>query len=239
MMNEQTLTLPAVIGAALIDSLNPCAFALLLVFVATMLAMLQRQPDVAGAARARRWLLARGGIYVFGIFLTYLVLGFGLLGALQFAKILSSTHLVSRTAALVALGLGLLAFQEALLPELGSRLSAHVDMMRMRGLVTRLTVPGLFGAGVLVGLCTVPCSGSVYLAVLALLSTQATVLAGVGYLVLYNVVFVAPLVIVLALASSPPVYRRLARWQLRQRLALKLGTGIVTIAVGLLTLMVV
>src|SRR6266545_7805590 len=194
-MNEQPLTLLAVIGAGLIDSLNPCAFALLLVFVATMLAMIQRQAD---AAYARRWLLSRGGIYVFGIFLTYLILGFGLLGALQFAKILSSTHVVSRIAALVALGLGLLAFQEALLPELGSRLSAHVDMMRMRGLVTRLTVPGLFGAGVLVGLCTVPCSGSVYLAVLALLSTQATVLAGVGYLVLYNVVFVAPLVIILA-----------------------------------------
>jgi len=239
MMNEQTLTLPAIIGAALIDSLNPCAFALLLVFVATMLAMLQRQPDAVGAAKARRWLLSRGGIYILGIFLTYLALGFGLLGALQAAKLLSSSHLISRVAALVALFLGLLAVQEALLPEFGSRLSAHMDMARMRNLVSRMSVPALFGAGVLVGLCTVPCSGSVYLAVLALLSTQATVLAGVGYLVLYNVVFVAPLVIVLALASSPPVYRKLARWQLRQRLALKLGTGVVTIGVGLLTPLVV
>jgi cytochrome c biogenesis protein CcdA len=102
-----------------------------------------------------------------------------------------------------------------------------------------MSVPALFGAGMLVGLCTVPCAGAVYLAVLALLSAQATVLAGVGYLVLYNVVFVAPLVIILALASSPPVYRKLARWQLRQRLALKLGTGVVTIGVGLLTLLVV
>jgi cytochrome c-type biogenesis protein len=238
-MNEQTLTLPAVIGAGLIDSLNPCAFALLLVFVSTMLAMLQRQSDAAGVAYARRWLLTRGGIYILGIFLTYLVLGFGLLGALQAAKVLSSSHLVSRIAALVALGLGILVMQEALLPELGSRLSAHMNMARMRDLVGRMSVPALFGAGVLVGLCTVPCAGAVYLAVLALLSAQATVLTGVGYLVLYNVVFVAPLVIILALASSPPVYRRLARWQLRQRVVLKLGTGVVTIGVGLLTLLVV
>jgi len=210
MMNEQTLTLPAIIGAALIDSLNPCAFALLLVFVATMLAMLQRQPDAVGAAKARRWLLSRGGIYVLGIFLTYLVLG-----------------------------LGLLAFQEALLPEFGSRLSAHLDMARMRNLVGRLSVPALFGAGVLVGFCTVPCAGSVYLAVLALLAAQSTLVVGIGYLVLYNVVFVAPLVVILVLASSPPVYRKLARWQLRQRLALKLATGVVTIGVGLLTLLVV
>jgi cytochrome c biogenesis protein CcdA len=238
-MNEQTLTLPAVIGAGLIDSLNPCAFALLLVFVSSMLTMLQRQSDAAGAARARRWLLSRGGIYILGIFLTYLVLGFGLLGVLQAAKILSSSHLVSRVAALIALLLGLLAVQEALLPELGSRLGAHMNMARMRGLVSRMSVPALFGAGMLVGLCTVPCAGSVYLAVLALLSTQATALAGVGYLVLYNLVFVAPLVIILVLASSPPVYRKLARWQLRQRMALKLSTGVVTIGVGLLTLLVV
>jgi cytochrome c-type biogenesis protein len=238
-MNEQSLTLPAIIGAGLIDSLNPCAFALLLVFVATMLGMLQRQSDPAGVAEVRRWLLTRGGIYILGIFVTYLVLGLGLLGALQAAKVLSSSHLVSRAAALVALALGLLAVQEALLPEFGSRLSAHMDMARMRSLVSRLSVPALFGAGVLVGLCTVPCAGAVYLAVLALLSTQATALAGVGYLVLYNVVFVAPLVVILALASSPPVYRRLARWQLHQRLALKLGTGVMTIGVGLLTLLVI
>ncbi|HBY96257.1 MAG TPA: hypothetical protein DEP84_20270 [Chloroflexi bacterium] len=233
------LTLPAVVGAALVDSLNPCAFALLLVFVATMLAMLQRQGDSAPAGRVRRWFLARGGIYVFGIFLTYLALGLGLLGTLQFAKGLSSTHVVSRMAALVALGLGLLALQEALLPELGSRLSAHVDMPRLRGMVTRLSLPALFGAGVLVGLCTVPCSGSVYLAVLALLSTQATFLTGVGYLVLYNLIFVAPLIVILGLASGPLVYRQLARWQLHQRLVLKLGTSATAIAVGLLTLLVV
>jgi cytochrome c-type biogenesis protein len=238
-MFEQTVTLPTIITAALIDSLNPCAFALLLVFVATTLAMLQRQSDAAGAAHARRWLLSRGGIYVFGIFATYLALGLGLMGAMEAAKVLSGTHLISRAAAVIALGLGLVALQEALLPELGTRLSAHVDLTRMRGLVSRLSVPGLLAAGVLVGLCTVPCSGAVYLAVLALLTAQTTFAAGVGYLVLYNVVFVAPLVVLLALAASPPVYRRLARWQLHQRLALKLATSVVTISVGLLTLLVV
>lgn len=233
------LTLPAVLGAALVDSINPCAFALLLVFVATMLAMLQRQAIVADAGHARRWLLSRGGVYISGIFLTYLVLGFGLLGALEFARTLSSTMLVSKAAALFALGLGLMMLQEALLPELGTRFTAHVDAARLRKMVSRLGVPGLFGAGVLVGLCTVPCSGAVYVAVLALLSAQATALAGAGYLVLYNLVFVAPLVAILALASSPPIYRKMARWQLHHRASLKLATGMAAIAVGLLTLMVV
>jgi cytochrome c biogenesis protein CcdA len=233
------LTLPVVLGAALIDSVNPCAFALLLVFVATTLAMIARQGDGSSIGKARSWLLSRGGIYILGIFLTYLALGFGLFGLLQLAKSLSSIHLVSRLAAIAALGLGLLTLQEVLLPELGSPLSAHVDVARLRGMVSRLSLVGLFGAGVLVGLCTVPCAGSVYLAVLALLATQATLLAGAGYLVLYNVVFVLPLVIILGLASSRPVFQRLGHWQLHGRPYLKLATAAMTIGVGLLTLVVV
>ena len=233
----QSITLPAVIGAGLIDSLNPCAFALLLVVVATMLTLIQRRE--VSERHARRWLISRGGVYVVGIFLTYLALGLGLLGTLHFAKELSGNHLVSRVAALFAVGLGLVAFQEALVPEFGTRLSAHVDTPRMKGLMSRLSIPGLFIAGALVGLCTVPCAGSVYLAVLALLSSQATVLQGVGYLVLYNVMFIAPLAVVLGLASSPPVYRQLGRWQLRRRSLLKVATGVAAVAIGLLTLVVV
>lgn len=231
------VTLPAVVGAGLLDSLNPCAFALLLVFVATMLALVQRQE--LNVRDARRWLVKRGGVYILGIFLTYLALGLGLLGALQVARELSGTHLVSRVAALGAIGLGLLAFQEALLPEFGARLSAHVDVTRLRQRVSRLGLPALFGAGVLVGLCTLPCAGAVYLAVLALLTARTTLVVGAGYLLLYNAAFIAPLAVVLACASSQPVYRRLARWQLRQRVFLKLVTGTATIAIGLLTLAVV
>ena len=77
------LTLPVVIGSGLVDSLNPCAFALLLVFVATMLGMVQRNQGREAEGQARFWLLSRGGIYILGIFLTYLALGFGLLGAME------------------------------------------------------------------------------------------------------------------------------------------------------------
>lgn len=233
------LTLPVVIGSGLVDSLNPCAFALLLVFVATMLGMMQRNQGREAEGQARFWLLSRGGIYILGIFLTYLALGFGLLGAMEFTKTLTSSHLVGRIAAVFALGLGILALQEALLPEWGSRLSAHVNMPRVRRLVKVASFPALFTAGILIGFCTVPCSGAVYLAVLGLLSTQATATQGVGYLVLYNIVFVAPLVLILGLAASPPVYRKLARWQLHRRSYLKFGTSLVAIGVGMLTLIII
>jgi cytochrome c-type biogenesis protein len=99
--------------------------------------------------------------------------------------------------------------------------------------------PGCQPAATARGLCTVPCAGSVYLGVLALLSSQGTFLQGVGYLVLYNLVFILPLLIILGLASSPPVYRRLARWQMHKRAVLKLATSAAAITVGMFTLAIV
>ena len=65
---------------------------------------------------------------------------------------------------------------------------------------------------------------------------QMTYLVGLGYLVLYNLVFVAPLVAMLAVAGSRPVFNRLGRWQLHHRAALKAGLGVTAIGLGLVLL---
>ena len=226
------LTLPVVIGAALLDSLNPCAFAVLLTFIAATLVLVER----AGAhGLAARWFLWRAGlIYVGGVFLTYLGLGLGLLA---FASGLSQTHWVGRAAALGAVALGLLALQEGLVPEWGARLGVPANLHRRLHVLTgRATLPAVFGAGVLVGLCTVPCSGAIYLAVLGLLAAQATLAQGMAYLVLYNLLFVLPLVTLLAVVASRPVVNQLGCWQLHHGAALKSGLGMAAVGLGLLLL---
>jgi cytochrome c biogenesis protein CcdA len=97
-------------------------------------------------------------------------------------------------------------------------------------------VPAVFGAGVLVGLCTVPCSGAIYLAVLGLLAAHETQAVGYAYLVLYNLLFVLPLVALLGLASSRPVVNQLGRWQLHHRAELKGGLGVVAVLLGMMLL---
>jgi cytochrome c biogenesis protein CcdA len=226
------LTLPVVVGAALLDSVNPCAFAVLLTFIAATLVVAERASAQGLGARALLWRI--GLVYVAGVFVTYLGLGLGLLG---FASALGPTHWVGQSAALGALVLGLLALQEGLVPEWGTRLTVSAALhVRLRRLTERATAPAAFGAGVLVGLCTVPCSGAVYLAMLGLLAAQATLALGVAYLVLYNALFVLPLVVLLGLASSRPVFNRLGRWQLHHRGGLKTGLGLTAIALGLLLL---
>jgi len=74
------------------------------------------------------------------------------------------------------------------------------------------------------------------LAVLSLLAMQATTLAGFGYLVLYNALFVLPLVVILLLASYRPTLNRLAHWNLhhKERLRLGIGTGVVVMGFAIL-----
>jgi cytochrome c biogenesis protein CcdA len=159
------------------------------------------------------------------------------MGLLAFAASLGQTHWVGRIAALGAVGLGILALQEALVPEWGIRLGMPDGVhRRLRALTARATVPAVFGAGVLIGLCTVPCSGAIYLGVLGLLASQATFAQGLGYLVLYNLLFVLPLVAMLAVAGSRPVFNQLGRWQLHHRGELKLGLGIGAVGLGLVLL---
>jgi cytochrome c biogenesis protein CcdA len=228
----QELALPVVVTAALLDSVNPCAFAVLLTFIAATL-VLAEQAATRGL-RARLFLWHMGLVYVIAVFLTYLGLGFGLLG---FASALGQTHWVGRIAAFGAIALGLVAAQEVLVPEWGTRLALPDRMHHwLHNLTGRATLPAVFSAGVLVGLCTVPCSGAIYLAVLGLLATQATYGEGLGYLVLYNAIFVLPLVAMLAVASSRAVFNTLGRWQLRHRGTVKLALAAWAIGLGLLLL---
>src|SRR6266567_8166787 len=62
----QELTLPVVVTAALVDSINPCAFAVLLTFIAATLVLAERAS--ARGARARWFLWRMGLVYVIGVF---------------------------------------------------------------------------------------------------------------------------------------------------------------------------
>ena len=66
--------LPLVAVAALIDSINPCAFSILLVTIAFLFSI----------GKLRSGVMKIGGSYIFGIFVVYILIGLGVLQALHF-----------------------------------------------------------------------------------------------------------------------------------------------------------
>lgn len=232
------VTLPTIILAGLVDGINPCAFTVLLLFITALLATVQAGPGVVQNVNAIRLrLLGLGSIYIAAIFLTYLVLGIGLLKSADF---FTRQHIPARFGALLAILFGLWMLKDFFLPEWGWRLQAPgrvADIAQQSA--RRATVPALLAGGFLIGLCTVPCSGAVYLAILSLLALQPTAWLGYSYLVLYNIVFILPLVIILLVASTRPTLNRLAHWHLHHRAWVRLVLGSGVVVMGLLILVTV
>ena len=241
------LSVPAIVAAGFLDGFNPCAFGVLILFATFALGLATRQsladggtggaPDTRAASRT---VLGLGAFFVVGVLVTYFLLGLGLLTAVASLTNFGGNHLPSRIAALIAIGLGLWMIRDILLPDAGWKLEApHALHGRMRDWARTSSPVALFGGGVLIGLCTVPCSGAIYLGVVALLGSGGTVAAGLGGLVLYNLAYITPLVALLVLASRPGLIRVVNRWHLEHAGGTKVVLAIVVLALGFAILLTV
>ncbi|CAG1004825.1 MAG: hypothetical protein OIN86_00410 [Candidatus Methanoperedens sp.] len=229
-IDPQTLTLPLVITAGLIDGFNPCAFAVLLLFITFTMGMLRFQTNY------RYGLMKVGSIYISGIFVTYVLIGIGFLSAISF---FSTTHAVGKAAGFISIIIGVIVMKDYFIP--GSPLLAIPGSMHtsINNWIRRTTVPGVFGAGVLVGLCTVPCSGGIYLAVIGMLSLQSTLAQGILYLLLYNLMLIIPLVAVLLASSNRKVVDKMVAWQSENKARMRLLMGSFMVAMGFVILEII
>lgn len=241
------LSLPTILTAGFLDGFNPCAFGVLILFATFALGLAARESLASGgsggtpdARAASRTVLGLGAFFVAGVLLTYFLLGLGLLSAVAGLTNFGGNHLPSRIAALVSIGLGLWMIRDVLLPDATWKLEApHALHGRMRTWARTSSPVALFGGGILIGLCTVPCSGAIYLGVVALLGASGTVAAGLGGLVLYNLAYITPLVVLLVLASRPGLIRIVNRWHLEHSSGTKILMALVVVALGFAILLTV
>ena len=241
-----SLTLPTILVAGVLDGFNPCAFGVLILFATFALGLATRTSLASGGAgrddvrAASRTVLGLGAFFVAGVLVTYFLLGLGLLAFVVSISNFGANHLPSRLAALAAVGLGIWMLRDALLPGSGFRLQApHALHAKMRAWSRSTSRAALFGGGVLIGLCTIPCSGAVYLAIVALLSSGTTAIEGVGLLALYNIAYIVPLVALLVLASRPGLIRTVNRWHLAHAEATRFAIGLLVLVLGFAILLTV
>jgi cytochrome c biogenesis protein CcdA len=132
--------------------------------------------------------------------------------------------------------LGLWALKDVVLPGVGFPLAMPARWHgAVRQALLRTTPVALLTAGALVGLCTLPCSGAIYVGVLGLIAREPLPVR-LSYLVVYNVMFVAPLLVLLVAVANRRVLNRIAHAYLQRKALVKAAVGAVTVALGLVIL---
>lgn len=218
--------LPLVVFSALLDSVHPCSFSILLITIAFLF----------GLQMTRKKILQIGGLYIAGIFAAYFTIGIGLLKVLH---IFSVPHFMGKLGASLLIIFGLLNLLNALFPKFPIKLKlpdlAHRSIGR---LINTVSAPAAFTLGLLVGLCQFPCMGGPYLMVIGLLHDQATYFRGFGYLLLYNVILITPLVATLWIAGNPTLIKQIRDWKQQKLKGVHLWAGVVMIVVGIAVLFI-
>jgi cytochrome c-type biogenesis protein len=225
------LTVPTVLVSGVADGFNPCAFALLVLFATYTITLVNAvTSNGTPTLEARRRLLGAGSLYVGAVWVTYFVIGIGLLSFLGW---LGRDHLVARVATILALVMALWMLKDVLLPGVGPSMMAPSGTHgRMQRAMERGGLTGMLIAGVLVGICTVPCSGAIYLDIVAVLHASGGGITGLALLALYNIAFIVPLLALLLAVSDRRVLGRMARWNRTNSPWIKTGLALAVIAMS-------
>jgi cytochrome c biogenesis protein CcdA len=214
-----------IISAALLDSVNPCAFSILFLTIAFLFSL----------GRSRQNILLIGLLYILGIFVIYLGIGLGVLQALSFFNVPNG---LAKAGALILVIFGLLELGGALIPNFPIKLAIPESTKPIIAKVmSRASLPGAFFLGILVGSFEFPCTGGPYLFVLGLLHDNATFWSGFGYLVLYNFIFVLPLLVALIIVSNKLILGRLDQWRRRETKKAGVWLAVLMIILGLVIFM--
>ena len=213
---------PLVTVGALLDSINPCAFSILLLTIAFLFTL----------GKTRSGILKIGGLYIFGLFLTYILIGLGILQTLQ---LFNTPRFMAKVGASLLILLGGINLINRYFPSFPIKLripqSAHRSMAK---LMDKASIPSAFLLGVLVALCEFPCTGGPYLMVLGLLHDKAQFLNGAAYLLWYNIVFVLPLIIILLIAGNKALLEKAQEWKTANSARMRLISGAAMVILGII-----
>ena len=214
--------LPLVLFSALLDSVHPCAFSILLITIAFLF----------GMQMTRKKILQIGGTYIAGIFAAYLFIGLGILNVLH---LFNTPHFMGKLGATLLVVFGIINLASYFFPRFPIKLKLpSVAHTRMAALMEKASFPAAFGLGLLVGICQFPCMGVPYLMVIGLLHDQVTYFSGAGYLLLYNLILIVPLVAVLSIAADKMLLDKVREWKTTNLKGVKLWAGIAMIIIGIL-----
>jgi len=212
----KTFVPAAIIFAGLSDGINPCAFTVIVFFISFLALQGYRKKE----------LILIGLAFILAVFLTYLGIGLGIFNFFySFAGFWVITRLLNIMIGILSIIFGVLAIYdfiifkktgstEGLILQLPKPIKERIHQVvgffyrkslaekqeKSKPALGRLLFSAL-AAGFLVSLLEAVCTGQVYLPTISFVLKSTTLkLQALGYLLLYNIMFIAPLIVIFVLA---------------------------------------
>ena len=219
-----TLTMPLVIGCAIVDSINPCGLAVLVFLLITMT-----------AAGSRKRTLLVGGAYIFAMFLFHLLVGIGLFSIFTQSGYSKTFSIIG---GLIAILFGLINIADLIRNKETFFLSIPESRKKILGDYTRMaTLPAAFILGILAGILGFTCTGGIYISILGLMGQGLTFSTGFMWLLLYNLVFILPLIGITLLVAYGVPPERADLFRTSYKRPLRVIISVVLIALGVIILL--
>lgn len=222
-MPVPSYSLWAITGAAIVDSINPCAIAVLLILLTALM---------VGSGDRKRALL--GGLaFTASIYITYFLFGIGIL---QLISITNFSGWISRIVGIVAILIGFANIKDYFFYGGGGFVMEIPRGWRpmLKKFLSGVTSPiGAFLSGFFVTFFELPCTGGPYFFVLGLLSQAKSMVSILPLLAYYNLVFVVPLIFIVFLVYfGISSIDRAEEWKNKNIRILHLIGGLIMLALG-------
>ncbi len=214
----------------LADGINPCAIATMIFLISFM----------ATQKRTRKQILVIGMTYTATVFVTYLAMGLGLKGVVEQIKGRYILYMIIRWGAfLAAVTVAFLSFKDAFVYK-KTRKSENISLQLPKAVKLRIhkvisgnlsgtsLAIGSITTGFLVTILEAICTGQMYVPyIVAMTQRESLRLKGFLFLILYNFLFVLPLLIVMVLAYFGLKWNDLSKKTQKNMVLLKIILGLV------------
>lgn len=237
-----------VAGAGLIDGVNPCAFTVLIFFISFLLLQGYR----------KRELLLVGSSFILALFLTYILIGIGVFSFLyQLSSFRTITKIFNVSIGIFSLVLGFIALYdffkykkegktEDLVLQLPKKIKDKIhsiigsfyrkDARKPSDKQTKLfyLIVSAFVCGFLITILEAVCTGQTYLPTISfILKTTTLKVSALAYLVLYNIMFVLPLILILGFAIAGVGTEQFSSFIKKHMLLIKILMAVVFFTFGI------
>ncbi len=239
-LNAEQLTLPIVIVAGLIDGMNPCAIALIILLLGYLIIFVQSS-DMDEKKKTKE-IFKIGGVYIVTVFLTYFLIG---IIFYKFIDILVTWSYFGDIALYIKYVLAFLIIIAGIINIkdfwwYGKGLSLEIPKSQRPGLqkyIQKATVLSTIILGILVTIFEMPCSLPLYVGSVDIMHNFLGLTKTILYLLIYNVLFILPLIVIWLLVLGGKRIAELKEWQEAKLKTMKLVMGIVLVIMGVLLIL--